>query len=90
MVLGQIRVFGSLWGSPFKLGQNKIVGFTSPLLTCLHSISLVFHYLSVFARPQVPVQFFKEHLINPSRIQHQSERFNGSKLKLRRPKKEKL
>jgi len=52
----------------------------TPLLTCLHSISLVFHSQRVFTRSQVPVQFFKEPPINPSRIQHQSERCNGSKL----------
>jgi len=34
----------------------------------------------VFTCAQVPVQFFKEPPINPSRIQHQSERCNESKL----------
>jgi len=35
---------------------------------------------SVFTRSQDPTQLFKEPSINPSRIQHQSERCNGSKL----------
>ena len=60
--------------------MDKIIKRVSPLRTCLHSISLVFHSLSVFTRSQVPTQFFKEPSINPSRIQHQSERCNRSKL----------
>jgi len=55
---------------------DKIIKWTSPLLTCLHSIQLVFHSQSIFTRSQVPVQFFKEPPINPSKIQHQSERCN--------------
>jgi len=57
--------------------------WASPLLTCLHSTPLVFHFQSVLTRSQVPVQFFKEPPINPSRIQHQSERCNKSKLNSR-------
>ena len=40
----------------------------------------MFHSQSVFTRSQVRAQFFKEPPINPSRIQHQSERRNKSKL----------
>ena len=63
-----------------KSNADKIIKWVSPLLTCLHSIPLVFHSYSVFTRPQVHVQFFKEPPINPSRSQHQSERRNESKL----------
>jgi len=59
--------------------MDKIMKWASPLLTCLHSIPLVFHSQSVSTRSQVPVQFFKEPPINPSRI-YQSERCNRSKL----------
>jgi len=60
--------------------MDKIIQRASPLLTCLHSIQLVFESQSVFTRSQVPVQFFTKPPINPSRIQHQSERCNESKL----------
>jgi len=59
---------------------NKIIKWVSPLLTCLHSISLVFHFLIVFTRSQVLVQFLKEPPIHPSTIQHQSEICNRSML----------
>ena len=68
--------------------MDKIIKWASPLLTYLHSIPLVFHSQSVFTRSQVPVQFFKEHPINLSRIQHQSERCDGSKLNSRDQGKE--
>jgi len=63
-----------------KSNVDKIIKWALPFLTCLHTIPLVFHSQSVFTRSQVPVQFFKEPPINPSIIQHQSERLNRSKL----------
>jgi len=42
-----------------KVMDIKYVKWTSPLVTCLHSIPLVFHSQSVVTRSQVPIQFFK-------------------------------
>jgi len=38
-----------------KSNVDKIIKWASPLLTCLHSIPLVFHLQSVLTRTQVPV-----------------------------------